>query len=277
MLEFAYAYTRNLSIFTNTISGFTGLAIQHISFLAECFLKKTNMDWVYYFNLVLTNLLWKMLKLTLRIAYAYMGGLYILTNIINVFLGFILKHLAPIVAYILKQLIIEIRNVAKKTVIVFFDNLRTITAEIKKLHKIRKEVVNKKKSSSEKHKAIQVLSKIEKNTLLNWYNNHIAYPYPTENEVKELSIHKNLEVKKIKRWLENKRSMSRKREKSREPTRARHYFSEKDKMFLENYFNTKSTHPGPEELFHIADILKKEESKIRRWFIKKRFLIKEKL
>ncbi|KAK3585109.1 hypothetical protein CHS0354_004298 [Potamilus streckersoni] len=54
-------------------------------------------------------------------------------------------------------------------------------------------------------KTHKVLSNDAANILLMWYERHLQYPYPTDEEVKELSELTGVTGKQVKKWMANKR------------------------------------------------------------------------
>ena len=89
----------------------------------------------------------------------------------------------------------------------------------------------------------------------------------TANEIDQLSSITKLEREKIKRWLENKRRSK------KIPTRRNHLTSE-EKFILQNYFETTTDHPGPQDLNYLKGVINKDEKKIRAWFNQERYKLK---
>ena len=59
------------------------------------------------------------------------------------------------------------------------------------------------------------------------------------------------------------------------PTVKRHnYFTQEDKRILMNFFALKS-HPNLIDIIQLAQLLNKDEKKIKQWFAGKRYLSKE--
>ena len=104
-----------------------------------------------------------------------------------------------------------------------------------------------------------------KSVLDDWYKKHESYPYASAKDIDSLSLITNLEAKQIRRWLENKR-------KNKEnSTKYREKFSMAEKTVLKTFFQTKSNHPGPQDLHYLQNCLNKDEKKIRAWFNHERF------
>ncbi len=111
-----------------------------------------------------------------------------------------------------------------------------------------------------------------KSILENWLEKNKNHPFVCNIELKELSIKTNLDRKYIKRWLDNQRSKLRK--KGDIPAKC---FSTKDKIVLQNFFYKNTKHPGPNDIAILADIIKKDQNKIKTWFTQERFKNKERL
>ena len=113
--------------------------------------------------------------------------------------------------------------------------------------------------------------KCGRKTLENWFELHKNYPYATKSELINLSLITNYDIKKVKRWLENKRR------KSKEVflLRPGKLFNDEDKQIMQNFFKNKSDHPGPDDLDFLENIIQKDKKQIRNWFNHERFKSKK--
>ena len=108
--------------------------------------------------------------------------------------------------------------------------------------------------------------KIAKIELENWFQSNQLHPYATNDEIRILAIKTNMDEKKIKKWIENKRARSNMEENSRF-----RYFTKNETTILKNYYNTKTKQPNPEDLIILEKAIQKDKLKIRAWFNNQRF------
>ena len=78
-----------------------------------------------------------------------------------------------------------------------------------------------------------------------------------------------MEENKIKKWIENKRTRTKSNSNGKDFSIT--YLSKNDKIILRNFYNTKTKHPGPEDLIILENVIHKEKTKIRAWFNNQRF------
>ena len=122
-----------------------------------------------------------------------------------------------------------------------------------------------------KNQTKEAIDKKSKLELEKWFESNKHNPYPTNNEVTILALKTNLNAKKVKKWIENKRTRSHFKTNNINQSN----FNSDDKIILRKYFNTKTKHPGPEELAILEWAINKDKKKIRAWFNSQRF--KEKI
>ena len=102
----------------------------------------------------------------------------------------------------------------------------------------------------------------------NWLNKNISDPYAKANDINLLSTLTQLDGSIIRRWLENER---RTKHLKRKITN-KNYFTIEEKLVLHNFYETKSKHPGPQDLLNLQSAINKDEKKIRAWFCRERYI-----
>ena len=116
--------------------------------------------------------------------------------------------------------------------------------------------------SNEIKKKKTKITACDRKVLESWFESNKSYPYATSSDLINLSLITKLNVIKVKRWIENKRRKT-KEAVANIPAKL---FNEDDKKILLNFFQTKSDHPGPQDLEFLENVIQKDRKKIRNWF-----------
>ena len=106
--------------------------------------------------------------------------------------------------------------------------------------------------------------------MANWFETIKSHPYATKTDLRILKLKTFINKQKTRKWIENKRAHSIQASFSHQ----RFIFSKEEKIILEDFFNLKTNHPGPEDLSYLAIIIQKDLKKIRSWFKNQRHKVK---
>lgn len=127
---------------------------------------------------------------------------------------------------------------------------------------------------STKMKNKKTLDHVAKLELEKWFESRKLHPYASNTDIQVLALKTKVEENKIKKWIENKRTRSKLNASANDTSIT--YFSKNDKIILRNFYNSKTKHPGPEDLIILENVIQKEKTKIRAWFNNQRFRDKDK-
>ncbi len=109
-----------------------------------------------------------------------------------------------------------------------------------------------------------------KNELERWFEANASHPYATQKDLFELHKRTSLEIKTIKRWLDNRRTKSKTNVHIRTNCKYSHFLPA-EKIYLNEFYSNKTRNPDSKQIVLLADILQRNEKKIRAWFANKRF------
>jgi RNase adaptor protein for sRNA GlmZ degradation len=115
---------------------------------------------------------------------------------------------------------------------------------------------------------------VAKLELEKWFESRKLHPYASNTDIQVLALKTKVEENKIKKWIENKRTRSKLNASANDTSIT--YLSKNDKIILRNFYNSKTKHPGPEDLIILENVIQKEKTKIRAWFNNQRFRDKDK-
>jgi hypothetical protein len=127
---------------------------------------------------------------------------------------------------------------------------------------------------STKMKNKKTLDHVAKLELEKWFESRKLHPYASNTDIQVLALKTKVEEIKIKKWIENKRTRSKLKASANDTSIT--YLSKNDKIILRNFYNSKTKHPGPEDLIILENVIQKEKTKIRSWFNNQRFRDKDK-
>ena len=127
---------------------------------------------------------------------------------------------------------------------------------------------------STKMKNKKTLDHVAKLELEKWFESRKLHPYASNTDIQVLALKTKVEEIKIKKWIENKRTRSKLKASANDTSIT--YLSKNDKIILRNFYNSKTKHPGPEDLIILENVIQKEKTKIRAWFNNQRFRDKDK-
>jgi hypothetical protein len=127
---------------------------------------------------------------------------------------------------------------------------------------------------STKMKNKKTLDHVAKLELERWFESRKLHPYASNTDIQVLALKTKVEENKIKKWIENKRTRSKLKASANDTSIT--YLSKNDKIILRNFYNSKTKHPGPEDLIILENVIQKEKTKIRAWFNNQRFRDKDK-
>ena len=127
---------------------------------------------------------------------------------------------------------------------------------------------------STKMKNKKTLDHVAKLELEKWFESRKLHPYASNTDIQVLALKTKVEEIKIKKWIENKRTRSKLNASANDTSIT--YLSKNDKIILRNFYNSKTKHPGPEDLIILENVIQKEKTKIRAWFNNQRFRDKDK-
>jgi hypothetical protein len=127
---------------------------------------------------------------------------------------------------------------------------------------------------STKMKNKKTLDHVAKLELEKWFESRKLHPYASNTDIQVLALKTKVEENKIKKWIENKRTRSKLKASANDTSIT--YLSKNDKIILRNFYNSKTKHPGPEDLIILENVIQKEKTKIRAWFNNQRFRDKDK-
>lgn len=127
---------------------------------------------------------------------------------------------------------------------------------------------------STKMKNKKTLDHVAKLELERWFESRKLHPYASNTDIQVLALKTKVEEIKIKKWIENKRTRSKLKASANDTSIT--YLSKNDKIILRNFYNSKTKHPGPEDLIILENVIQKEKTKIRAWFNNQRFRDKDK-
>jgi hypothetical protein len=127
---------------------------------------------------------------------------------------------------------------------------------------------------STKMKNKETLDHVAKLELERWFESRKLHPYASNTDIQVLALKTKVEENKIKKWIENKRTRSKLKASANDTSIT--YLSKNDKIILRNFYNSKTKHPGPEDLIILENVIQKEKTKIRSWFNNQRFRDKDK-
>jgi RNase adaptor protein for sRNA GlmZ degradation len=127
---------------------------------------------------------------------------------------------------------------------------------------------------STKMKNKKTLDHVAKLELERWFESRKLHPYASNTDIQVLALKTKVEENKIKKWIENKRTRSKLKASANDTSIT--YLSKNDKIILRNFYNSKTKHPGPEDLIILENVIQKEKTKIRSWFNNQRFRDKDK-
>jgi RNase adaptor protein for sRNA GlmZ degradation len=120
----------------------------------------------------------------------------------------------------------------------------------------------------------ETLDHVAKLELERWFESRKLHPYASNTDIQVLALKTKVEENKIKKWIENKRTRSKLKASANDTSIT--YLSKNDKIILRNFYNSKTKHPGPEDLIILENVIQKEKTKIRSWFNNQRFRDKDK-
>ena len=124
-------------------------------------------------------------------------------------------------------------------------------------------------AKSTKIKKKTTLDHLAKLELEKWFDSRKLHPYASNTDIQVLALKTKVEENKIKKWIENKRTRTKSNSNGKDFSIT--YLSKNDKIILRNFYNTKTKHPGPEDLIILENVIHKEKTKIRAWFNNQRF------